>query len=229
MEDVKDTAVALRAEVVTWPDRARALTVTNQPEYEAAGELLGAIKGLRAKISATFDPIVDAANRTHKEALARKKEHETPLVEAEGIIKRMAGDYVARVQAERAAEQRRLEAQARERAEELRLQRALELEAAGDKEEASAIIEEPIAVVRVQPSAPAPKAAGLSAVERWSAIVKDKRALIAHVAAHPELGAFLDVNMPALNALARTQKEALSIPGVQAVKETGISARASQW
>ena len=54
----------------------------------------------------------------------------------------------------------------------------------------------------------------------WRAELTDKLALVQHVAANPHLVHLLEVYMPAANAMARAQREAMSIPGLVAVSET---------
>jgi hypothetical protein len=72
-----------------------------------------------------------------------------------------------------------------------------------------------------------PKVSGIAGRTTWKAEVKDKGALVKYVAEHPEWLSLLDVNMQALNGLARSQKGSLALPGVEAVEEHSIAARAA--
>lgn len=74
------------------------------------------------------------------------------------------------------------------------------------------------------PAAPAPSG-GVAVKVTWHAEVVDLKAL-ARVcgSGHAPLDLLLP-NMPKLNALARTENEKLSFPGVRAVSEQGIAAR----
>ncbi len=87
----------------------------------------------------------------------------------------------------------------------------------GESAEAEAILEETVEapVVRVEPRLA--NVDGVRTQRRYKAEVTDKMELIRYVATHPEWTGLLDPNMPALNGLARSQREALSIPGVKAV------------
>jgi hypothetical protein len=73
-----------------------------------------------------------------------------------------------------------------------------------------------------------PKIAGVRFNERWSAKVTSLPALIAHVAAHPQLMALLVPNMVALNQQARSLRGQLQIPGVTAVCTKDVAASAAR-
>jgi hypothetical protein len=231
---------------------ASALQVVDTPTFMAAGEELKAVAALRRSIEAKCSPAIDAAHKAHKAMLTLRDEHTKPILEIEGVLRKKLGDYQAAEQ-RRIAEARRLEEerqrqeqeriraeQERERArlqreaEEKRLAEAAELEQAGKLEQAAAAIEAPVVVEAPAPLAPpplkplyvppAPQMKGVGFTERWSAEVVDIAALVRYAGAHPELGLVV-ANTATLNALARTQKAALSIPGVKAVSETGTTVR----
>ena len=71
----------------------------------------------------------------------------------------------------------------------------------------------------------APRAAGISTRENWSAEVTSLRELLQGVldGKVPEVAVIAD--MKVLNAQARSLKVAMNYPGVKAVCEKGISAR----
>jgi hypothetical protein len=75
--------------------------------------------------------------------------------------------------------------------------------------------------------AAAPKMDGAHETGRWSAEVTDKAALVAFVAANPMFLHLLDVNAMALNAQARSLKDAFQIPGCRAIKKVGLTSRAA--
>ncbi len=62
------------------------------------------IKALRKEVNATFDPVVDAAHKAHKEAVAARKKHVEPLDAAERLIKGKIGGYLDYVEEERRKE-----------------------------------------------------------------------------------------------------------------------------
>ena len=61
--------------------------VDSKISYELAVGWLRDIKTLQHEINETFDPIIRKAHEAHKEALAQKKRHEEPLVQAEKVMK----------------------------------------------------------------------------------------------------------------------------------------------
>ena len=88
-------------------------------------------------------------------------------------------------------------------------------------------MQQPVIVPAVQVQPAVSTVAGVSKRTTWAAAVYDKLALIRYVAEHPEWVSLLDPNMPALNRLATTQREALAIPGVKPVSKVNHAVRAS--
>ena len=96
-------------EALTWPERATTLTVTDNATYTLAGELLLGIKDLRKRIVETFGPHVKRAFEAHRALVAEQRTAETPLAEAERIIKDRLRNYDDEQERIRRAEARRLE------------------------------------------------------------------------------------------------------------------------
>lgn len=215
----------LRTEVLTWPDRARGLRIVDDATFEAAAGVLKAIKGLRQKIADTFDEPIKKAHAAHKAMLAAKAEHEKPLEEAESIIKRTMTSYRTEQERRAAEERARLEAEARRLEEERRLAEAEALEAAGEADMAMAVLSEPVVMPVVQAPAATPKVEGLSFATTYGAEVVDMAAFARFAASTPSMLNLLMPNGPALNALARAQREAFNIPGCRLVKTTAPRSR----
>lgn len=213
----------LETRVMQWPDRARAIVVSDDKALMFADDFLADIKALRREVDDTFDPIVKAAHEAHKTAVAQKRRHETPLAEAESIIKASILSYQQEVRRREAEDRRRLEAEARAREEERRLQEALDLEAAGDSAAAEEVIAAPVEPVFVAPIRPAAPKIAAQIRTTWSAEVTDLHALVKFVAANPGFVHLLDANMPSLNQYVRQVREACNIPGVRA-KQTEVVA-----
>jgi hypothetical protein len=211
---------------------ARNFKITDDPSYRSASDALKAIKGAAKLLAAKKAPLLDPATAVVKAIRALFAGPEQELEEAERLYKRaMLGyqDEQERIRREQqrkldeaaAAERRKLEEKAakeREQAEAARAQgrdsRAAELERRADlRTDAAAAVVAP--VVQVE----APRVAGVSTRENWSALVLDKSALIKAVAAGtvPELA--LEPNMKFLNAQAKVMKRELPYPGVKAVVE----------
>jgi len=205
---------------------ARVFRVVTQEQYSGAGEKLKAIKGLMQKVNATFDPIISKAYAAHREAVAQKKNHEGPLIEAEGIYKRGMLGFQQEQERIRREEQARLDELARKERERLEA-RAAAAEAKGKAEKAEELRNQaatvPAPVVQIE----TPKVSGVSTREVHKAVVTDLKALLQGVidGKVPE-GAVL-ANESFLNAQARLQKSSLNYPGVKVVTEQILSSRAS--
>lgn len=207
--------------------RASYAVIKTGDEYEAAGFDLQAIKTAqktleaeRKKITVPLNQVVDAVNALFKKPAAA-------LNEAEEVIKTAMIGYnneqerIRREAEAKAAEQLRkdrekLAAQAAKAAEKGQVEKAAALEA-----QAATLP----TTVEIAPTAP--KVSGISGRSTWQAAVKDKGAFLKYVAEHPEWLNLVDVNMVALNGLARSQKSALALPGIEAVEVQGIAARAA--
>lgn len=92
------------------------LVVIDQPSLTRANDLLLNIKALRRKFDDEFDPGIKEAFAHHRTLVAQKKKWTDPLDEAERAIKPKIADYLdeqdrIRLEAERAAERSRLQAQ----------------------------------------------------------------------------------------------------------------------
>jgi len=205
---------------------ARVFRVVTQEQYSGAGEKLKAIKGLMQKVNATFDPIISKAYAAHKEAEAQKKNHEGPLIEAEGIYKRGMLGFQQEQERIRREEQARVDELARKERERLEA-RAAAAEAKGKAEKAEELRNQaatvPAPVVQIE----TPKVSGVSTREVHKAVVTDLKDLLQGVidGKVPE-GAVL-ANEPFLNAQARLQKSSLNYPGVKVVTEQILSSRLS--
>lgn len=225
-------AAEVTTQAIAWPDRARAIVVADDASYAAACETLKGIKALRQEVDATFDPIVKSAFTAHRTAVEQKRKAESPLTEAESIIKRTLGAYQQEQQ--RLADERRREEEkkAREEAETLALEQAAAMEREGHEfgdaalvEEAHALIERPIIAAPVAPAPrPTPAVSGISHRTTYSAEVTSFAALVQHIAKHPNLLPLLKVDQAALNAQARSLRESLSLPGVRLVKANTVAA-----
>jgi hypothetical protein len=67
--------------------QADAIVVVSKETRISAGEYLRNIKYMQSEVENTFDPIIEKAHLTHKEACQQKKKYFEPLVEAEKILK----------------------------------------------------------------------------------------------------------------------------------------------
>lgn len=161
--DIDQLEQQVEQQVALVVQHAQAITISSQETYEAAAAFLtDELKPALREIEDTFGPIVKAAHQAHREALAQRKRHEQPLLEAEKIVKRAIGSYhqeQRRIAAQ--AEAERLRA-ARQEAEQRALEEAAALERDGHQEAANERLEQPTTPVVNTPAPTAPKAAGTS-------------------------------------------------------------------
>jgi hypothetical protein len=228
--DTKATADVVTTEALAWPDRARALKIIDVATYTAAGVMLTGVKALRGKVKETFDPIVEAANKTHKEACKQRTNADAPLVEAEKILKAAIASFDdERARIDREEHASRLAA-VQAQSETLTLETAAALESAGLHEQAAQILEVGVAApaaVIIQKSTP--DVAGISFTNRWTGKVTDKVAFLKTAIERPELLDLIEIRQADINKLASTFKGKLAsvYPGLEGVSEKIVNAKAS--
>ena len=123
----------------------------------------------------------------------------------------------------RRAEQLRIEAELRKQEEEARLAEAIALEDMGEPEEAEAVLAAPSTQAVVQVTSAAPKVAGISYTDHWSAEVHNLHEFVMWAVKQQNalalIGTYLLPNMPAFNKSAGALKSLMSMPGVRAVNK----------
>lgn len=155
----------LAVQATSWTQRATALTVTSQDEYDGGIELVRGIKALSAEAEKTIRPTIDAAHKAHKSAVAMLKAITDPLDAAERTIKGKLTVYTQeqqRIQREREAAAAREAAriQAEYMAQQRAAQEEAELAARHAREE------------EIEATAEALEAQGASAIEVATAIAE---------------------------------------------------------
>lgn len=218
-------------EVHALPERARQIKIHTSADYQAAAEFLKSIKALRAKIDATFDPIIQHAHNTHKEAIGQKKLAEAPLIEAEGLVKGVVVVYLREQERLRLVEENRIrqenEDKIRKQSEEENFKRAQELTAQGDLDGAAQALDAPVEIptvpVRVESSVP--KVSGISLKTRYVVAEVQLMKLIQAVAVGNAPVEALKANDVFLNQQATAFKRVGELfPGVTVKTEDGVSA-----
>jgi hypothetical protein len=236
---VKPDPSAIMTEFSPLVTQAALLVVDSQDSQAVALNLVKRYRLGQRLLTEHFEPSRKALDIAKKEVLAARDAFIAPLATAERIVSGKSGAYaeVERARAEAAAkvaaeEARKREEAIRKREEEQALQDAIAAEAAGDTAQAADLFAEaeeieaaPIVVPVIAPVMQTATVAGVSERKTWSAELTDIAALVAHVATHPECINYLLPNMPALNSLARSQHEAMRIPGVRAVGTTSLAVR----
>jgi len=215
----------LESRALAWPAQARALVIDSPDSYQHAAALLTGIKALLREVEDSCAPVVKAAHIAHRAAVAQRTKLEAPLKEAETAIKGMMGAYLRAEQQRRQAEHERLldEHIARERAK--RDAQIEALKAAGDPA-ADALAVAPLPVSLEDASEP-PSAEGISVRTTYRAEVTDLGLLARSVVEGRCPLKVLTPNMPVLNSFARSLGATMNWPGVRAVEDVTISAKAA--
>lgn len=213
--------VQFEQQALSWPQKAKAITVRDQPSYNAAAELLISIATLKKEIIDHHKPIKETAFAAHKAAVAAEKRLLDPLAEAETIIKRGIGLFEQEQERIRLEAQRKAEEEARRLEEEARLKLAVQAEEMGaTPETVQEIIETPMPM-QAPVIAPAfQRAAGIGAsrkpVYKWRVV--DEKQIPRE---------YLMIDQVKINGIVRAMGKATSIAGIQIYEDVpNISVRA---
>lgn len=198
------------------------------------------------------ETILKTALANYQRAEQARVEREKRALEETARIQREADEQAARIkqkeaddlaeqsrQAQRQAEeaQQRAEAASRQgnhQAAELAREEVAKLEQtnltaiamhAHADGEAQTLALEAVITVAAAPVAAVTKVAGVSSSKPWKARMTDKAAFLRYVADHPDLLYMVEVKMASLTSMAKEQKDALRIPGVEAFQDIVITAR----
>jgi hypothetical protein len=208
MEDLEQRALTL-------PETARTIAIVTALDYERAGEFLLTVKDLRKEIQQTFDPLIQKAHDAHKAIITERKRHEEPLIQAEGMVKPLMVAWDREQSRIREEKERLLREEARKQEEERRLQQAIEAELEGNKEEAEAIISEPVYVPPVILPKSTPKVVGISTKTNWKFRITDMAKIPRE---------YLTPDEVKIGQMVRALKEQFNVPGIEAYPEQGIAA-----
>ena len=192
--------------------RANALAVKNNEQYVAGTEFQRIIKGLKKEINEAFDPGIAAAYKAHKVAKAQKAKYYDPVDAAHKIVNRKLSEFVAEEERKRAEAEAKLRRAAEKKEAELR-EKARLAEESGKEQKAAKYEEKAEQVIAPTLNSTVQKVAGVQKRVYWSAVVVDKSKIPSQ---------YLEVNMSALNAVARATKGESTIPGVRFVKEVKV-------
>lgn len=209
-----------KKEITDVVAQAQGFVIKTQDDYDKMSVFLVGVKKLIKKVGEAFDPVVEAAHKSWKVAVAQRKEQLDPLEQAERIVKSRGVEFLVEQERIRAEEERkaRAEAEAAER------KRKAELEAQAQRHEANGNIakaEERREMAEQVFVAPRPvvagaiKAEGQSLKEVWSAEVVDLAALVKAVAEGRAPITLVMADQTALNKQAKATKDAFPIPGVR--------------
>lgn len=204
MEAIKPTIEQqMEQEGALMVKRVTGLTITTDDDYSRGGDIL---KDIKARIKAVKDywkAPKAAAQAAHKTLVDREKQMLKPLEDAEATVKKTMLAYTTEQKRKRQEEQARLAAL------------AAQAEQQGDADGAEFMREMSAAVEPVQLTG------GVSVRTTWKARVTDPKLVPAYFDGYE----LREINMTALNGLARQYEGGLNIPGVEFYRDSTMSVR----
>lgn len=210
----------IKQEIVTSQQQALSLKVIDNITYTQAGELLSAHKSLKKRIEEYFSG-VDGKSGMKPKAYATWKQicadEATEIAKLEPAIKYLNSEMVKwNLEQERIRkiQEEYLRAAALKREEEDRLDAALRAEEQGDREEAEAILEEPVFVPPPIVESSTPRIAGLAMKDNWDFEVVNELIIPRN---------YLKIDEIKIRGVARAMKNATNIPGIKAINRTKMS------
>lgn len=206
----------IEQEIIAKNNEALLLQVKDADTYALAGEMLKSLKSMEKHIKTYFEPLKASAYAAWKGICNRENEEIDKLKPASQYLNKQMTDWFIAEEKKRKAEEERLRQEALKQEEEERLAAAIELEKEGYKEEAKAIINEPVYVPPPIVEKTQPKITGLGIRTTWEAVIIDKMQLIKAVAAGQSPLEAIEPNMSFLNKQAVAFKNNLKYPGVVA-------------
>jgi len=203
-------------------NQARDVVIVTVDDYSYAGLMLHEVKNWIKTLDDEEKKITKPLLEGIENARALFRGPKQTASDVKNILNTRMVAWADEKKAKEREEERRLQEIARKRVEEETLQQALEAEAAGEKEEAQKIIEEPVYVPPVKVVSEIPKSKESYIRETWSAEIIDVMALVKGIAeGKVDIQAIepnnLIKNHSFLNTLATRYKETLNIPGVRAI------------
>lgn len=211
----------VKAEVLGIVEAAKAITIATTEDRNRAAEFERALIRKEKAVAAHYKPIKKSLDAHKRVILDQERSYLAPLQDARGVVRRTELAWDTEQQRIADEEREKMEAEIRQRKEEEQVVQMATAEAAGDDEEAKAIMERPIEIPKIDIKAPKPR--GQSVRITWKVEVMDFQKLLAHIVANPALTHLVRPDDQAIRAMARTQKDKLSLPGVRVYSEKSLS------
>jgi hypothetical protein len=224
VEKVEADAQAAASNTALALQKAESLAITSDVEYQAASVLLREFNSWWKDLEDERKRILKPLDEHRDQIMQFFGRPQGDLLQAVRLLKAKLAAWHDRQQELARLEQARLDEEARVAAE--KLQKKAETARLAGHFEKAATLEGAADNVQAAVVEPPNPAAGTYIRETWSADVVDLFALVQAVAAETVPLEALKADMVFLNQQARSLKGRLKYPGVNAVKEKGVSARA---
>lgn len=183
-------------------------------DYTFAAEVAKRIRGARKWVDEQWDGVIASANKTHKEACAKKKAWDDPLKNKELEYKMAMSRYESEAEAERRRAEAAAQAEVNKQIQADIARDVAGLEKAGMVEHAAALKAAPVPVVAVVVPSSVPKIAGISSRKNWKYRVADITK-IDHK--------YLMVNDDIVAPIVRALKDKTDIPGIEPYEEKSMA------
>jgi len=199
--------------------------ITNNEELQAVGSVFKDAAGNIKALEAHMEPQIQDAHAKHKKLTTLRNTLTAPFKTLRADADKKLSAYRQEQESKAREEQAKADKIAKDKAEADRLAEAEALEAAGNTEQAEAVLDAPITPEPAAPPPPIAKVDGLSGRKTYSAEVMDMVALCKAIGDGSQSSNLVQPNSTALNGMARALKSNLNIPGVKVVTKTSTSAR----
>ena len=210
MSNVEERALEIRS-------KADGIVVASQDDLDIAQAFLISLKSIRKEIDRTFAPVIKKAHDAHKEAIAQKKKHEAPILDAEKLVKGRVKVYLdeqERLRAEEAAAQLAI----RKAEEDAALAAAEAAEKDGDSVAAERLIESAAKETEqalTEKKKPSPQLRGRSHTRKvWKWEIVDESKIPRE---------YLVVDTKKIGAAVRSNSGNVDIPGVRTYEDTVVA------
>ncbi len=133
-----------QTEVNSLAIQAKTIKVIDNQSYLTAGEFCKGLKDLRGKITEYFKPLKESAHKAHKAITQKEAGELAPIDEADKMVRQNISAYLTKQEADRKADQEKLDAEAKAAAEkekERLLKQAVKAADKGDVEKSDELIE----------------------------------------------------------------------------------------
>lgn len=198
--------------------------IQDEMTYQNGASFVKEIKKSQKTWISFVSPFVASAKDNHKKAVQLRDGISLTYEKAIRMVGSALDRYEFDANQKKRQEDERNRREAQNKIDDAKLELAEEAEKGGDQQRAETILDTKIEVPPMN-SAPVAKAQGISYTVRWAAQITDLRALVEAVAAHKVPIETLVPNMIFLNQQARSFKDKLSIPGIQAVSARSTNIR----
>lgn len=220
--------ITLEQQAVTVRSDMTSIQIVDQPSYNKAVEARVAAVAWLKKAEEFFDPSIADAHALHKKLIGQKKAVCGPVDDTIKAINSELVRYDNEQERLRREEQRRLDEEAARLAREQILEDAVHAETMGaDEETIAAVLEQPVAVTAPVVAAPTyQKSAAVTYRETWSGECTNLLETVKAAAKGNKTAlGLLQINQPALNAMARAMKQTLAdaVPGCRAVSQKQVA------